>query len=315
LVDVGDGVAIKQGAQALLLSPGSCRLVRRIALIRQDGLPDGCDQEVGLNAVESVLTGNRWLEVAEDGSVDFQVAVNEKGEYEIWDPSGEAVPNLRPALRVGDSNSPGQLVARLVHLAKYHAVRQITNHNATSPMSGVLAAELVGKRTDHDPADPFEGEPFEDGGGHTPILRVGEWTGLRIHNRGDRAINVTVLDMRPSWSVRQIYPAGQGDYFITLGPGDERVIALRADLPGNYAEGTDILKTFGTLGTTNFRWLELPDLDGPAPTRRATRSSSGPLELLMSAMTADAPPTRHLSLTDCPSAEWTTAEVEIAVRR
>ena len=36
------------------------------------------------------------------------------------------------------------------------------NHDPMSPLARKLRVELVGKRAEYDPADPFEPEPFDD---------------------------------------------------------------------------------------------------------------------------------------------------------
>ncbi|NIO47794.1 MAG: hypothetical protein GTN77_13665, partial [Planctomycetales bacterium] len=85
-------------------------------------------------------------------------------------------------------------------------------------------------RAEYDPADPFEAAPFDDPG-HTPSLRVGEWTGLRIKNNSSQSLNITVLDLEPGWGVSQVFPTGAGDNFVEFEPGQELVLPLRAGLP------------------------------------------------------------------------------------
>ena len=304
--------AVEQGAQAVLIGANSVGLVRKVGWVSGAGL----DPAIG-QAVRQAVEGSGWLEMAAEGEeVAFQVAVNEQGEYEIWDGTGQAIKNLRPALKSGAPNAAADVARRLVHLAKYRAIQQLGNHDPMSPLARKLVVELVGKREEYDPADPFEARPFDDPG-HTPALKIGEWTGLRIKNEAAQVLNVTVFDLQPDWGATQVYPPGAGDNFVAFDPGQEVVLPLRADLPAGYSQGTDVLKVFATLGTTNFRWLELPSLDQPLSRSAAVRSTQphNPLEEMLAAFTADQPPTRNLVPAAYPSKEWITAEVEIRIRR
>jgi hypothetical protein len=309
--------AIEGGAQAVLLGAGSIRLVRQVSLVRQAYGDPAVDQEAGLQAVERALDGNGWLQVAGDGEeITLQVAVNEGGEYEIWDGTGQEIQNLRPALKITDPNAASGVARRLEHLAKYRAIEQLSNHDPMSPLARKLVIELVGRQAEYDPADPFEPQPF-DNAGHVPTLKVGEWTGLRIKNESAQRLNVTLLDLEPGWGVRQIYPSGAGDYFVQFEPGQELVLPLQAGLPASYQQGTDTLKVFATVGTTNFRWLELPALDQPvtrsAPVR--DRKPRNPLEEMLAAFTAGQPAKRDLIPATYPSHEWITEQVQVRIQQ
>jgi hypothetical protein len=309
--------AVEGGAQAVLLGAGSVRLVRQVGLVRQAHLDPALDQGAALGAVERALEGNGWLQVAGDGAeITFQVAVNEGGEYEIWDGTGQEIGNLHPALKIRDPKSASDVARRLEHLAKYRAVEQLNNHDPMSPLARKLVVELVGKRAEYDPGDPFEPESFDDAG-HTPTLRVGEWTGLRIKNEAAQSLNVCVLDLEPGWGVRQIYPGGVGDHFVEFEPGQELVLPLRAGLPAGYQQGTDTLKVFATVGTTNFRWLELPALDQPITRSPVVsgRKPGNPLEEMLAAFTAGRPPKRDLIPAAYPSHEWITEQVQVRIQQ
>ncbi len=312
-----EGEAIEGGAQAALLGAPSVRLRRKVDLVRQADLDPALDQDAALGAVARALEGNGWLEVGTDGeAMAFQVAVNQEGEYEIWDGAGEKIKNLRPALKVGEPKVASDVARRLEHLAKYRAVEQLNNHDPISPLARKLVVELVGKRAEYDPADPFEAAPFDDPG-HTPGLRVREWTGLRIKNNSSQSLNITVLDLEPGWGVRQVYPGGRVDNFVELEPGQEITLPLQAGLPEGYQEGTDTLKVFATVGTTNFRWLELPALDRPLTRSAGLRGEDpgNPLEEMLAAFSADQPPTRDLIPAAYPSQEWITEQVQIHIQQ
>jgi hypothetical protein len=316
---------IEQGAQAVFLEPGTSRLQRVVRPMRRAQLPPSIDQDGALDRFKIALkqSGTSFVRLAENGEpADFQVAVNTSSEYEIWDSAGNPISNLRPALRIDDSQAPDCIVHRLVHLTQYHNVRELDNYDSMSPLARKLVVELVGMQSEYDPVDKPDPQPFEDAG-NTPVISVGEWTFLRVRNDlppgrpndPSRILNITVLDLQPDWGIRQIFPSGAG-FFEPLDPGQEVMLPLRADLPGGYAEGADVIKVFATLGTTNFRWLELPVLDQRP--RRSETTRGGPrnrLEELLATAVAEEPRMRNLNPAAYPSKEWVTEEVEIRVRR
>jgi hypothetical protein len=306
---------IDQGDQAVLLGAGSVKLVRKVALVKRDDLPPAVDQDRALHAVEQAFAGNGWVEIAAEGEpADYQVAVNAEGEYEIRNQAGAPISNLRPALEIDEPGAAAAIVRRLVHLSKYQATKQLSNHDPMSPLARKLVVELIGKQTDYDPVDAPQPQAFDDPG-HTPILATGEWTFLRIRNESSQVLNITVLDLQPDWGVQQVYPMGPADYFLPLDPGQEQILPLQASLPAHEREGTDTIKVFATTRTTNFRWLELPALDRPLERSAAVRRGvpANPLEQLLAAVTADRPPTRNLVPAAYPSREWVTSQVEVHI--
>jgi hypothetical protein len=305
--------AIEQGSQAVILDTGTGRLRRIVSLVDQDGSPASKE---ALKRIESALleSASGFIKPAEkDEPADLQVAVSGI-EYEIWDSSGKLIRNLRPALRIDDARSPLRIVQRLIHLAKYRNVQELDNHDTMSPLARKLVVELLGKQKDFDPVDAPEPQPFTDPG-NTPSIYIGEWTFLRVKNDSDKILNVTILDIQPDWGISQIYPSGSG-FFEPLDPGQEITMPLMVDLPQGYVEGTDLIKVLATLGSTNFRWLELPLLDvPPQQTRAASAMPSNPLEELMAQMTEEGPKTRNLGPAAFPSWEWTATQVEIRIKR
>lgn len=304
---------IEQGAQAILLDPGSIRLRRSVGLFGRDDLPATVDQGVVLAAVRSALAehGQGWAALAGEGeAVDYQVAIGDDGlHYEIWDPAGQPIPNLRPAISTADAQAARGVVQRLVHLAKYHSVLQLDNHDCSSPLVRALEVEVMRPQVDYVPGDPLELRPIADPGG-TPTLVDGELVFLRIKNRARRVLNVTVLDLQPDWGISQIHPAQQ-DY-DTLDPDGELRVKLRVSLPPGYQEARDLLKVFATVGPASYRWLELPALNG----QRAFRGvPTNPLEELMDALTRDQALTRNISPVVDPSHAWSMAQVEVSTKK
>lgn len=311
---------VEPGAQAVLLGAGNIRLVQQVALIRRDDLPDVIaeGQDAALQAVRQALAGNGWVEEAQPGGqVDYQVALGETGMYEIWDRAGAVIANLRPPVRPGDECAAATIARRLVHLAKYNAVNQLGNPDPRSPLARKLQVELVGRRAQYDPADPFEpAQPFDEPG-RTPVLATGEWAGVRVKNRSRQRLNITVCDLQPDWGIAQVYPSGEGDAFVAFEPGEEQILPLQASLPKGYAEGRDLVKVFATVETSDFHWLELPALDLPQLRSAAVvnRNPESPLDQLMANFTADQPAMRNLTPAAYPTYGWATAQVEIAVKK
>lgn len=312
--------AIEQGAQAVLLNPGTIGLRRTVRFVQQEEsiVTRRIDQQKALQQVRDAVKLDQTgfvLLAADQETTDYQVAVTEAGEYEIWDPSGEALSNLRPALKIEDSKAAAQLVQRLIHLAKYHNIRELDNFN--SPFAGKLVVELLGWQDDYVQGQRPAPKPFGDPG-HTSILKPEQWTFLRVKNNSSEVLNITVFDLEPDWGVSQIYPSGGGS-FEPLEPGRELLLPpLRVELPAGYSVGTDVLKVFATVGATNYRWLELPSLDQPPKPRAAVVTRGGtinPLEALLAAMAVTKPNSRSAKPQANPSGEWVTAQVEVQVER
>jgi hypothetical protein len=227
--------------------------------------------------------------------------------YELWDPAGKVISNLRPALRVQDAGALDRLVGRLIQLAKYRSVQELTVTNPSA--QPILKVELVGAA---------------DTAGATPIFRPGERAKLKITNQQEPnsmnpndpklVLNICVLDLQSDWGITQIYPAGAGAFDI-VDPGKSINLEFEAYLPDGYTESTDILKVFATQTTTNFRWLELPVLDQPDTRSVATRSLiTDPLEQMLADFTMESP-TRAIRIMNAPQAQsWATAQVELVVK-
>ncbi len=292
---------IEQGAQAVLLNNLNVRLQRNVAVAIQDAaLRQKVETAIAAN-------GKGFIKLARPGEqVDFQVAMMQDA-YELWDPAGKVIPNLRPALRVQDANALDRLVGRLVHLAKYRSVQELTVTNPGAQQ--MLKVELVGAgNTD----------------GATPVFRPDQKakfkvTNLQAPNPANpndpaRVLNICILDLQSDWGITQIYPSGAGAFEI-VDPGKSIDLEFEAYLPDGYTESTDVLKVFATQTTTNFRWLELPVLDQPDARSAATRSGiTDPLERMLADFTLESP-TRAIRITNAPQAQsWATAQVELVVK-
>jgi len=133
---------IDQGAQAVLVDPGSVRLRRTVRLVMQDELLPTIAQASALKLVEQAIQrqGQGFISMAEQHqATDYQVAVTPEGTYEIWDPSGVPMVNVHPALPIGEEHTAEQVVKRLVHLARYRNIQQLDNADRSSPLAGNTA--------------------------------------------------------------------------------------------------------------------------------------------------------------------------------
>ena len=303
---------VTAGDRAVMIDVGPIRLKGRVCLVHQEDLPQGIDQYEAVEKAKRAiqLEGSGWVRLVGAGEEsDFQVVTNVNGEYEIWDPSGRAIPNLRPALLITAPESPSLIAQRLVHLTKYRNVKLLDNVDPTSPLANKIEVEFIGMQSDYDPSERPEPRPFTEIGG-TPTLRVGDWTFLRIKNSSTRDVNISVLNLKPGWGISLVYSPN------IFAPGEEQVLPFQANLAAGYEEGVDVLKVFATAGDVNFRWLELPTLDVPPAMRGLTRSAfTNPLEEMLEAMAADKPSTRELNPASYPSREWASAQVEVLTQR
>ena len=302
LAQNGQGT-LEEGAQALLLHSTNLRLQRDVAVAI-----DAPDLQQKIKAA-IVAEGKGFITVATDAKSDFQVAINEQQAFEIWDAAGAPLPNLRPAISISEADALPRLVQRLVHLAKYANVRDLSAPSANAPQK--LEATL----------SALDGDISSTGG--APIFAPNKKVKLVIRNTqtpgavNDPALilNVTLLDLAPDWSISQIYPEGAAN-FESLDPGGVIELEFETFLPSGYSEGLDTLKIFATQGTTNFRWLQLSSLDQPPLAAPAPRAGiRDPLEKLLAAITDEGVTTRAVRLTSSPqSANWTTAQVELHVK-
>ncbi|MEH2093001.1 caspase family protein [Nostoc sp.] len=312
---------IEQGASAVMLS-APVDLIRGIRLIEctpentklSDLPPKEINQQAALQAVAIAASGNGWVKLVADQEVaDYQVSINKLSEYEICESTGKPFPNLRPPLKVGETDAPGKLVKRLVHLTKYKATEELDNFGTT--LTKKLVVELVGKQANYRRTRQPSPQPFDDKS--NPSVQAGETVFLRIRNEFSQVLNVVVLALSSDWSISQLNILGDNANFVPFDPGQEEYISLKMSLPEGYQEGTDIFKVFATVGQANFRWLELPSLDQPIPpnSTRGLKAPRNQLEELLAAVGADDQPStsRKVQVVADPSRGWTTKQVTVKV--
>ena len=268
---------IRKGDHAVLIGAGSSKLVRGVRLVRHNGEPI-TERDTALKGIEQALGtgGSGWVEKTVESSAEFLVTLDETGqEYMICDRGGNPIKNLRPTMKVSDTQAPAKVVQRLVHLAKYRAVQELDNFDVNSPLRGKLVAELVGLQDDYEPGEKPAPRPFPETDGRVRTINPGQTVFLRIRNDSSQTLNVSVLDLQSDWAIRQVFPRQEDVFSVSLDAMSDydQLIPLTAGLPNGYTEGSDTLKVFATVGKANFRVLELPPLDCPSEGRAAkTRS-------------------------------------------
>jgi predicted phosphodiesterase len=303
VVDARKAAAISVDSQAVLLDAGNIQLKGRIRLVHRDDLPNELDQATALRKLEDEIGKRKWIEVAESGGVaDYQVAVNFNGEYEVWEPSGRIIQNLRPAQKINDQNAASTMADRLVHLTKYANVKLIENSASTAPLARLVELTVAGQN----PKGPGGEIIVDDGERLTFVIR---------NASAQDALNVTVLDLQPDWSISKVYPEDTDS--ILLDPQSTQEVPLEFLLPPNYKESLETIKVFATVGYTSFDWLQLPALDHPLQVAGGKRSPGSALEALMAELSAEAPTqnTTRARLSKAASAKWTTAQADVLVRR
>jgi hypothetical protein len=293
--EVTEGEKIEPGAQAVLINPASVRLRSYARLQAEDegALPQAA--QAALRTAHATADFGRFVEwVGADAPADFIVA-GMKGFYEIWDPGGEIIPRINPPLALSDEEAPAKVIERLIHLTRYRNVQQLANNDSRARGAPSVTFEWLDVPGDH---------TFADGN----VAR------LLVRNDSPQDVEVTVLHLAPDWRIEQFYPADASDSY-TFAPGETDTLELDVFVGGDEEEETSIFKLCATLQGTNFRMLELPTLDEPMTRRAGTRSPANELEELLSQVVETAPSTRAVRLRTSAGREWTTAQVELRVRR
>jgi len=314
--------AIEIGDRAVLLDPGSMRLRSNVCLVRDHETQLTRDREDALERVRQALEqGGKGFAVlsVSDQSIHYQVAINAERAYEIWDAAGNLI-ELRPQILIDADNAAMRLVQRLVHLTKYHNIQRLENYNSLSPLKGKLQVKLLKAQSDYERDDKPEPQSFQNP--DEPTIQVGEWMFIHVKNDSPQTLNVAILGLQSDWGIKHLYPNSDMN-FLPFEPGDEYYFPLCPKLPDGYAEGTDILKVFATIGPTQFRWLALPALDEPPdPGNVEFRQKRGPetsLEEFLAAMTADNLEVEELDPREFDvnsvSLEWVTEQRQIRIEK
>lgn len=249
---------------------------------------------------EILADSTNVIGLATTESAHYQVAIDD-GRFVILDPAGTPLPYLRPALGADTPDAPRIVKARLVHLARFHNVQQLTNTDLNSPLAGKLALTLHAE---------LGGKPVEAALPDHPCLPRNTAFYLRIRNRSTRPLSLAIFALGPDWSIAYVNQREP----LTLDSGVQVYFRLATSLPAGYEETTDILKVIGTVEHADFGWLTLRALDQPYAPRGARRSSIQALERLMSLMHEPSRATRNVALATSPTFSWSEAQISLAVR-
>ena len=310
---------VEEGDQAVMLAPGTDRTRYTVKVVAQEGT-------MPVEQIVQLLRRHNegYVQLIEgDDKTDFIITVSPSGDFLICDSSGTEVPNLRPALSVACPDASQRVVERLLHLAKYRSVRELANLNPFSPLLRKFSVQLLGVQTDYRFGDELLPQPFAEVHG-TPTLKVGEWMFFRARNhyiaKKDEeriTLNVTVLDLRPDWSIRQVFPSRTG-LFDTLEPEQEFSLPLHFGLPDGYEEGIDLIKFVATIKPADLHFFELPPLDNTAAALdRATHKEKGSPSVSRSFEPASSSEsqTRDAVVPIHEGEDWTTQQFEIRITR
>jgi hypothetical protein len=326
-----DNRSIKEGDKALLTNIGSIEKKRKVVLVNQekDSSLSPTEQKKYFDSIQFAISssGKGFVELVEmnrgdeknlSTTIDYQVAINSKGEYEIWDAAGVSIPNLNPPIRMTESNSAERVVSRLVHLGRYNHVQQLNNYD--DPLNSTdkkLDVKLFHYQDNFESKKDSELKPIESLGNVT-TLKTGEEVVARIYNNSQQPLNITALDLQPDWGISQIIPDENKGDFETLEPGKYMDFPFQTGLPEGYTEGKDTIKIFATVKPTQFRWLLLPPLDQPI-TRSVVMRGKGPknsLEELFANLSEDTSSTKgvyKIDKTKSANVEWMTTQLEILI--
>lgn len=234
-------------------------------------------------------------------SAHYQMAI-EGSRFVILDPSGSALPHLRPEVSVRDADAPRTVKNRLVHLARFHNVQELTNTDPNSPLAGKLELSLHaadGGKPAHAPLPTH------------PVLRCDSEFYLRIQNRSTRPLSLAIFDLAADWGIEYVNQSSP----LTVDSGKHLDIKLTTSLPVGYEKATDVLKVIGTLEQADFEWLTLRPLDQPYAPKRVTRTPRTAFEVLMTLMHEPSHATRRAAMAASPTFGWSEAQIRLEVRR
>lgn len=213
----------------------------------------------------------------------FRVQVK-KGNYVLLGSEDQPLQHMLPPLPFYSEGAAKKLVRRLVHLARYHNVLEFGSQGAQTSW---LCASLEKKP----PAFPSKPRLAKDPEGDFPAgswykATDGDWALLRVKNTTKCVLNIAVMDLDSSWAIEQIYPSGSGATPEVLEPGQTLYLPLEVTVPKNSKPSAvvDTIKVIGTVASTSFQWLELPELDQDKPKRESYGKPRNALEALQAAM-------------------------------
>jgi hypothetical protein len=301
VADSGDGrPPITLGSQAVIVSfaPTMQREVRWAPSVLASGAELAPRAEL---ESEIAAEPSNAISLATTASAHYQVAC-EGSRFVILDPSGSRLPNLRPDVGIADPGAARTIKNRLVHLARFHNVQELTNTDPNSPLAGKL--ELSLHLADGDKA-ARAALPVH------PILPCNSEFYLKLRNRSTRPLSIAIFDLAADWGIEYVNRGAP----LTLDSGAFVDLKLVTSLPPGYEQATDVLKVIGTLEHADFEWLTLRPLDQPYVPKRKTHAPNGRFEELMALMQEPSHRQRKVALAASPTFGWTEAQIGLVVQR
>ncbi|WP_437902728.1 caspase family protein [Sorangium sp. So ce327] len=304
---------VELGAPALLEDVGSVELRRQVNLFRRDDLPPGIDQQRALAALEAAINtrGRGFLVVHTSGTPYYQVAINDGGQYEIWDPSGKPMPNVG-AVSVGAPNAAALVVDRLMHLFRYQTILEVDD--PFSALKDALRVELRTPPPGWSPGDWIEGGTVIEPSGDAHAVQSGAYTFVRVVNDSNRPINVVAVDLEDDWSIDPIMPPDpSAGYYTTVEAQRDVWFAFQSVLRPGRTRAVDVINIFATVDDADFWWLLQPPIDQPITRSVMVRSGAArdALFRLREALDADRNTARVMSTVSKPGSDWTVRQIRV----
>jgi hypothetical protein len=322
----GEASEIELGAPAVVLK---IVLQRKVALFRRPAadLPPtvAAHQEVALSALAQALavSGRGFVVEATNGTMpDYHVVLNERGEYEVWDPRGDEIPRITPALRPDPSDPTrtsaiaAQVVDRLLRLCRYQTVLDL--RSPVSELDRTVEIELLGGPlgwTEWEPIPKAQQLSLLVSDTDTYRVKHQQAVFIRVTNHGSQAVNVGAVDLSPDWAIGLLIPTKEtGAASEVVGAGETRVFPIIVFVPPGFESTLDVIKVFAAVGNAPFPCLEQPALDQPFGVRGARRwAGSGALARLFDAFDADTNRTRAVRPAMSRDLAWTVATFRLQV--
>lgn len=303
-INVGDSAVL-----TTVNSPIQQRTVRILALSPHT---QSNDHENALSKLREQLKHNSpgFTSLVQDdylGPTQFQVVINNVGQYEIWDTNHQVIENLYPPIIATDVDAVERIMSRLTHLAKYHNVWELDNPDRSCQISTALSMTIVGWRLlnskDVNKFDVTE-SLCEVDSGDVIILEV------KNTAKNGRPFNFALLDLKPGWSITQIHPFSPGAHVDVIEPGQnlrlEFQMVARENTPGSHI---DLLKVFAVEEPTSFRSLELPSLDEKHKPAVSRSPRPGSLEDILESFNTNRKAVRLPS-----GSNWATSSITVRTR-
>jgi hypothetical protein len=206
-------------------------------------------------------------------SPDFTLGITSNGHYELKDSAQQVVPHL-PHISWKQTDSVAHFARVINHVSHYQMVRRL-GADQVSTVKVPFTFKLIGKSTNpplvRTPEDLHHDLTFPSGlqqlSSNNAIYTVknGDTISVVFQNNGNSELYIALLDLKPLWGIRKIYPSGVG-WSECVGPGQMRNLPIRMSVPDTLihigcTEITETLKLIVTLQHTPLSSLELPDIE------------------------------------------------------